>query len=205
MSHEAPVLIELNPREQRVYDRLRAQVVTPRLGDASGLRDLSIAASEIWLVGSQIAFRGADAPDGIPVIADPIPPSAGGPREIGDVDVSSPFEATCVAQACDQAWSERYPEQRGLILVGSRRFVGDNSARAVAMALPKELRVGEGHALTLKYFQGGAGSPEPSVHEEDQPPLVFEEEGGVKVTGHVQLPDLPDREDGARVAVLLQA
>lgn len=39
MSSEHPV-IELNPREQRVYDRLRAQIVAAEPGDPSGLRDL---------------------------------------------------------------------------------------------------------------------------------------------------------------------
>jgi len=37
---EASVTIELNPREQRLYDRLRAQVVKPVPGSASGVRDL---------------------------------------------------------------------------------------------------------------------------------------------------------------------
>jgi uncharacterized membrane protein YkvA (DUF1232 family) len=32
--------IELNPREQRLYDRLRAQVVTPSSGTSPGIRDL---------------------------------------------------------------------------------------------------------------------------------------------------------------------
>jgi uncharacterized membrane protein YkvA (DUF1232 family) len=34
------VTIELNPREQRLYDRLRAKVVTPKVGSSSGARDL---------------------------------------------------------------------------------------------------------------------------------------------------------------------
>lgn len=40
MSTEQPVVIELNPRERRVYDRLRSQVVEPEPGDSSGIRDL---------------------------------------------------------------------------------------------------------------------------------------------------------------------
>ena len=39
MSSE-PVVIELNPRERRLYDRLRAQVIEPKIGDGSGLRDM---------------------------------------------------------------------------------------------------------------------------------------------------------------------
>lgn len=38
-THE-PVVIELNPHEQRFYDRLRARVVEPRPGEGSGLRDV---------------------------------------------------------------------------------------------------------------------------------------------------------------------
>ena len=53
MSHDAPVVIELNPRERRVYDRLRAQVVTPRPGDASGLRDLLLLLPDL----SVLLFR----------------------------------------------------------------------------------------------------------------------------------------------------
>ena len=38
---EAPVVIELNPRERRIYDRLRAQVVSSGEGArSSGFRDL---------------------------------------------------------------------------------------------------------------------------------------------------------------------
>jgi len=34
------ITIELNPRERRLYDRLRTQVITRRPGDRSGLRDV---------------------------------------------------------------------------------------------------------------------------------------------------------------------
>ena len=37
---EAPVTIELNPRERRLYDRLRTQVVNRQPGASSGVRDL---------------------------------------------------------------------------------------------------------------------------------------------------------------------
>ena len=36
---EESVIIELNPRERRLYDRLRARVVKERPGTASGIRD----------------------------------------------------------------------------------------------------------------------------------------------------------------------
>ena len=37
---DEPIVIDLNPEEQRLYDRLRAFVVTPVPGETSGLRDL---------------------------------------------------------------------------------------------------------------------------------------------------------------------
>jgi len=37
---DGKVTIELNPREQRLYDRLRAQVLKPSPGTAPGVRDL---------------------------------------------------------------------------------------------------------------------------------------------------------------------
>jgi len=37
---EAPITIELNPRERRLYDRLRNQVVARQHGASSGVRDL---------------------------------------------------------------------------------------------------------------------------------------------------------------------
>ena len=40
MSPENPLTIEVNPRERRVYDRLRSQVIETEPGEGSGLRDL---------------------------------------------------------------------------------------------------------------------------------------------------------------------
>lgn len=37
---QGPVLIDLNPAEERLYDRLRARVIEPRAGEGSRLRDL---------------------------------------------------------------------------------------------------------------------------------------------------------------------
>ncbi len=38
-AHEKPIEIELNPREQRFYDRIRSRVAAPQPGERSGLRD----------------------------------------------------------------------------------------------------------------------------------------------------------------------
>jgi uncharacterized membrane protein YkvA (DUF1232 family) len=40
MSQDASITIELNPREQRMYDRLRAQVISKEPGGGSGVRDI---------------------------------------------------------------------------------------------------------------------------------------------------------------------
>ena len=37
---EEPIVIELNPRERRLYDRLRAVMIAPRAGSGSGFGDL---------------------------------------------------------------------------------------------------------------------------------------------------------------------
>lgn len=47
---ESPVTIELNPREQRLYDRLRARVVVSEPGATSGLRDLILLLPDLTVL-----------------------------------------------------------------------------------------------------------------------------------------------------------
>jgi uncharacterized membrane protein YkvA (DUF1232 family) len=47
---EFRVTIELNPREQRLYDRLRAQVVEPREQGASGFRDVLLLLPDLTVL-----------------------------------------------------------------------------------------------------------------------------------------------------------
>jgi len=47
---EQRITIELNPRERRLYDRLRASVVAPRPGAASGLRDLLLLLPDVTVL-----------------------------------------------------------------------------------------------------------------------------------------------------------
>ena len=47
---DRPVVIELNPRERRIYDRLRAQVQKPAPGERSGFRDLLLLLREYELI-----------------------------------------------------------------------------------------------------------------------------------------------------------
>jgi len=50
MSGETTVTIELNPRERRLYDRLRAQVVRKAPGRGSGLRDLLLLLPDLTVL-----------------------------------------------------------------------------------------------------------------------------------------------------------
>lgn len=47
---EHHITIELNPRERRLYDRLRASVITPRPGAGSGLRDLLLLLPDVTVL-----------------------------------------------------------------------------------------------------------------------------------------------------------
>ena len=47
---EAPITIELNPRERRLYDRLRARVVRSQPGEASGLGDLLLLLPDLTVL-----------------------------------------------------------------------------------------------------------------------------------------------------------
>ncbi|MCZ6783252.1 MAG: YkvA family protein [Proteobacteria bacterium] len=50
MSGEERILIELNPRERRLYDRLRARVVKPELAATSGVRDLLLLMPDLTVL-----------------------------------------------------------------------------------------------------------------------------------------------------------
>ena len=47
---ESPVTIELNPREQRLYDRLRARVVVSEPGSTSSVRDLMLLLPDLTVL-----------------------------------------------------------------------------------------------------------------------------------------------------------
>jgi uncharacterized membrane protein YkvA (DUF1232 family) len=48
------IVIELNPRERRLYDRLRAAVVAPRPGAGSGLRDVLLLLPDVVVLLSRL-------------------------------------------------------------------------------------------------------------------------------------------------------
>ena len=47
---ERPIEIELNPREQRFYDRIRGHLVAPHPGQASGLRDMLLVLPDLTIL-----------------------------------------------------------------------------------------------------------------------------------------------------------
>jgi uncharacterized membrane protein YkvA (DUF1232 family) len=50
VTQEKQILIELNPRERRLYDRLRAQLVQSRPGAPSGVRDLLLLLPDLTVL-----------------------------------------------------------------------------------------------------------------------------------------------------------
>ena len=49
-TREGPIEIELNPREQRLYDRIRSRVVAPQPGRGSGFRDMLLLAPDLTIL-----------------------------------------------------------------------------------------------------------------------------------------------------------
>jgi uncharacterized membrane protein YkvA (DUF1232 family) len=49
-AYERPIEIELNPREQRFYDRIRSRVAAPQPGQRSGLRDMLLLLPDLTVL-----------------------------------------------------------------------------------------------------------------------------------------------------------
>jgi uncharacterized membrane protein YkvA (DUF1232 family) len=62
------ITIELNPREQRLYDRMRTQFVRPEPGDGSGLRDLILVLPDLTVLLMRL-LRDDRVPLGSKVVA----------------------------------------------------------------------------------------------------------------------------------------
>jgi uncharacterized membrane protein YkvA (DUF1232 family) len=67
-SEEPKIEIELNPREVRLYDRLRASVIEPRPGLGSGIRDLLLLLPDMTVLLFRLA-RDARVPIGSKIVA----------------------------------------------------------------------------------------------------------------------------------------
>jgi len=65
---EESVIIELNPRERRLYDRLRARVVKERPGTASGIRDAILLLPDLTVLLMRL-LRDSRVPISCKVIA----------------------------------------------------------------------------------------------------------------------------------------
>lgn len=68
MTDEARITIELNPREQRLYDRLRGRVVEPRDGGGSGFGDLLLLLPDLTVLLVRL-LRDPRVPIGAKLIA----------------------------------------------------------------------------------------------------------------------------------------
>ena len=51
---DEPIIIELNPREQRVYDRLRTRIREARPGDSTDLRDMLLLLPDFTVLLSRL-------------------------------------------------------------------------------------------------------------------------------------------------------
>jgi len=65
---DATVTIDLNPRERRFYDRMRAAVVSPHPGARSGLRDVLLLLPDLFVLLLRL-FRDPRVPLGAKAIA----------------------------------------------------------------------------------------------------------------------------------------
>jgi uncharacterized membrane protein YkvA (DUF1232 family) len=65
---EDTITIELNPRERRLYDRVRTRVVQPRPGAASGMRDLLLLLPDLTVLLARL-LRDPRVPRGPKLVA----------------------------------------------------------------------------------------------------------------------------------------
>jgi uncharacterized membrane protein YkvA (DUF1232 family) len=65
---QGPIVIELNPRERRLYDRLRSRVVVPRPATPSGVRDLLLLLPDLTVLLLRL-LRDPRVPRGAKAIA----------------------------------------------------------------------------------------------------------------------------------------
>ncbi len=133
----------------------------------SFIRGLELAqwlqgATAPWLEQASILYRPALAPHGIPVIADPEKEFLSGIEQVGDIEVSFPAEAMLAKTACESAWVQFYPTQRGLVVNSARNLVQQGSqavALAVAAGPPLALRVQQASPLTGRRGDDLCGHP----------------------------------------------
>jgi uncharacterized membrane protein YkvA (DUF1232 family) len=68
VSSESQVTIELNPKERRLYDRLRSLVIQRAPGDTSGVRDLILLLPDMTVLLGRL-FRDPRVPVGSKLVA----------------------------------------------------------------------------------------------------------------------------------------
>ena len=126
------------------------------------LEVLREAGDEIWLKQAGIFFRHAFAPQGIPVVADPDKSQTS--LQVGDLTMTG-FglgEWADAANACEKAWEDLYPNQKGIVVVNGRRMIPETATTVggVAPGVPYELWVPQsGDARTGKRGDALCGNP----------------------------------------------
>ena len=110
----------------------------------------------VFLSGALVLFVPADAPLGIPVIADPNPDD----DQLGNIVISSfNSEFSQVIAYCEQGWSDLYPQQRGVILVNARVLIGAAVVGGAAPQVPFALWTASSTLLTGRRGDDLCGFP----------------------------------------------
>ncbi len=68
MTRQRGITIELNPRQRRLYDRLRSRIVVPQPGAGSGLRDLLLLLPDLTVLLARL-LRDERVPFGSKLVA----------------------------------------------------------------------------------------------------------------------------------------
>jgi hypothetical protein len=131
---EVPVRLCIVEGSVEALGKVPGETVQPLSDELamSTLRDLSLpsllqgANDQTWFPEALIRFRPAAAGQGIPIIADPDTSS----RRRGDISVY--YEPRDAAMACEEAWADKYPNQRGLIVIRARELVDGGDARGIS-------------------------------------------------------------------------
>lgn len=89
-----------------------------------------LVTDKVWIPGAGISFRSGliseiSSDASFPIIADPDPPSSGGPGLLGDIfdPRDGVTEWKDAYAACLEEWETRFPEARGIIGLNIREFV----------------------------------------------------------------------------------
>ena len=115
---------------------------------------------DIWFPQAQIAFSSV-IETGVPVIADPTPPSAIECGRLGDLAVAgfALEDAPDAERACAAAWENRYPGRHGIPVIFARAFCDSGSILGGAPPPDRGLYVAGASPLTGRRGDDLCGVP----------------------------------------------